>query len=331
MTARYRKSSVKQCKSCVNHRKRHQKLFSFQYFCTMNLLQLKIASFSFICFWLLTATVNAQYIYNEKHVEVSLRTIGHQILLNAGDSTSLVLPVIKNKHQYKIQFENEFEFVPDELYTTVNEIVKETKIAFQYIVEVEKCLSKEIAYSYEVEDLYNIENLPCTSRALPKSCYSIIFTLIEQGEVKTGLHTATINPSDGLNLTVYIALLILLTLIGIGFFFIWKNKNKTVDNPNLISIGQFQFDKINSNLILENEVIELSGKEADLLLLLYNSVNTTIEKQVILNKVWKDEGDYVGRTLDVFISKLRKKLKPDDTVKIVNIRGVGYKLVVDSE
>jgi DNA-binding response OmpR family regulator len=48
-----------------------------------------------------------------------------------------------------------------------------------------------------------------------------------------------------------------------------------------------------------------------------------------LNKVWGDEGDYIGRTLDVFISKLRKKLEADSSIKIVNIRGVGYKLVMD--
>ena len=58
-------------------------------------------------------------------------------------------------------------------------------------------------------------------------------------------------------------------------------------------------------------------------------VNTTVERDVILNMVWGDEGDYVGRTLDVFISKLRKKLEADSSVKIVNIRGVGYKLVTE--
>jgi DNA-binding response OmpR family regulator len=64
--------------------------------------------------------------------------------------------------------------------------------------------------------------------------------------------------------------------------------------------------------------------------LLNNTVNNTVEKEIILKEVWGDEGDYVGRTLDVFISKLRKKLESDDKVKIVNVRGVGYKLVVNN-
>ena len=63
--------------------------------------------------------------------------------------------------------------------------------------------------------------------------------------------------------------------------------------------------------------------------MLYNAANTTVERDVILNMVWGDEGDYIGRTVDVFISKLRKKLEFDSKVKIVNVRGVGYKLIMD--
>ena len=64
-----------------------------------------------------------------------------------------------------------------------------------------------------------------------------------------------------------------------------------------------------------------------MLKLLNESANTTVPKEVLLNKVWGDEGDYIGRTLDVFISKLRKKLEADPELKIINARGVGYKLI----
>ena len=58
-------------------------------------------------------------------------------------------------------------------------------------------------------------------------------------------------------------------------------------------------------------------------------MNKPIAREDILQRIWGDEGDYVGRTLDVFISKLRKKLAADASLKIVNLRGVGYKLVMD--
>jgi len=77
-------------------------------------------------------------------------------------------------------------------------------------------------------------------------------------------------------------------------------------------------------------MIELTSKESELLNLLYGSTNKTVEHDFILNKVWGDEGDYVGRTLDVYISKLRKKFGNDATIQIKNIKGLGYKLIVEN-
>ncbi|HEX8531743.1 MAG TPA: winged helix-turn-helix domain-containing protein, partial [Cytophagales bacterium] len=100
-------------------------------------------------------------------------------------------------------------------------------------------------------------------------------------------------------------------------------------NDNLIPLGAYQFDPRNMALRHKDEVVALTGKESDLLLLLHTSANSTLEREFILKTVWGNEADYVGRTLDVFISKLRKKLEADPSLKIVNIRGVGYKLIVD--
>ena len=127
----------------------------------------------------------------------------------------------------------------------------------------------------------------------------------------------------------YIAIGILFVPIVVVFLFLWKRRKPSTIDPNLISLGEYHFDKRNTELLINHQRIELTNKEADLLLLLYDAVNTTVEREVILNMVWGDDGDYVGRTLDVFISKLRKKLEGDSNVKIINIRGVGYKLVTE--
>ena len=265
------------------------------------------------------STGYAQDVPNDKHIEVSLRMIGHQILLNSNDSTSRVLPIIKERESYRIQFESEFEFKPAELVSTVDSIVKETEIAINYIVEVEICETKEIVYSFEMNDLVQSDIIPCISRIQPKSCYNIYFTLIEP--------KGTTAESNLLNNIVIAVLVVLVILV---FFFFLKRKSKIQTDPNLIPLGEYMFDKLNTELLIQEQRIELTSKEADLLLLLYDAANTTVERDVILNMVWGDEGDYVGRTLDVFISKLRKKLEFDSKVKIVNIRGVGYKLVMDS-
>jgi DNA-binding response OmpR family regulator len=106
-------------------------------------------------------------------------------------------------------------------------------------------------------------------------------------------------------------------LIGIWVYFrkgrFAKSSVTTGANVNLITLGEYQFDPRNMELRLKNEVVKLTSKETDLLLLLHTSANSTLERELILKTVWGNEAEYVGRTLDVFISKLRKKLDADSS------------------
>ena len=286
--------------------------------------------FSFLGLSLIMAIGQTKDAQHDKHVEVSLRMIGHRLLLSSGDSTSSVLPIIEEEGRYRIQFESEFEFVPIDLVLIVNEVVAETKMATNSILEIEKCDTEEIVYSYEVNGLENSSIIPCQARGQDKSCYSLLFTLLDDPNIETELVpilTEIEAVDDKSNFYLYLAIGLLL-IIAVFIFWYRNRKSKLNPNPNLITLGDYHFDKKNTDLILEGQRIELTAKEAELLMLLYNDVNSTIEREVILNRVWGDEGDYVGRTLDVFISKLRKKLESDSTVKIINVRGVGYKLVV---
>ncbi len=119
----------------------------------MRLSQLKISLSAFVFVLLFSSSATAQNEQDERHIEVSLRMIGHQVLLSSKDSISRVLPIIKENDRYKIVFESEFEFEPEELVATFDRIVKETGIAKSYIVEVEECETREVVYSYEMNDL----------------------------------------------------------------------------------------------------------------------------------------------------------------------------------
>ena len=261
---------------------------------------------------------------DSRHIEVSLRMIGHQILLNSGDSTSLVLPIVEDAEGYRIEFEKDFEFNPAQLVATIESVVRETKIAESYLVEVVSCETDEVVYSYEMGSNDISLVVPCGTRNQPKACYSLVITLLEPV-----LLYSNDSDKDQFNYSA-IGIPVLLLLLFIGIFILQRSKKrKQKINPNLIAIGQYQFDKRNSELLVENRKIVLSSKESDLLQLLYDSVNATVEREIILKNVWGDDGDYVGRTLDVFISKLRKKLQADANLKIVNIRGIGYKLILN--
>lgn len=86
-----------------------------------------------------------------------------------------------------------------------------------------------------------------------------------------------------------------------------------------------------NNLILntKKDTIQLTQKEADILAYFASHPNTLLKRELILQAVWNDDGYFVGRSLDVFISKLRKYLKENPAIKIVNIHGTGYKFQVE--
>lgn len=89
-------------------------------------------------------------------------------------------------------------------------------------------------------------------------------------------------------------------------------------------LGLFEFDHSNLELSLNGEVTRITKKEADVLILLCNSRNSLVKREEILVKVWGENDYFMGRSLDVFITKLRKHLKPDPAIKIENVHGVGF-------
>src|SRR3989338_1446579 len=134
---------------------------------------------AFCVFWVLvlSSTSSAQSGYDQKHIEVCLRMIGHQVLLKASDSSSRVLPIEKIDGRYCIQFENDFGFNPDDLVEVINRVLKEKTTVNGYIVEVEKCGTGQVVYSFEMGDLYEPNTIPCRGRDVPKDCYRLFLTL----------------------------------------------------------------------------------------------------------------------------------------------------------
>jgi hypothetical protein len=306
---------------------------------------------------LLSSSCFAQSKNYKRHMNVTLRMIGHSVLLSTGDSTSRVLPIKRIRDQYLIQFEKPFKLQPSKLVSLVDSISRMSKMAKRYLVEVEKADSKEIVHAFEKGFADTSSVIPCGARDYPIDGYQLLITILEpEGdehfrtstlpkadtvllsdlyEVDTKGRNTGLLPTDpnlpfNSNELIFIAIILFFIIAGIGLWVYFLRKKKEFpSDENIIHIGSFQFDQRNMKLVLEKQEIELTGKEADLLLLLHNSTNKTIERDEILRVVWGDEGDYIGRTLDVFISKLRKKLEADNKIKIANIRGVGYKLVVN--
>lgn len=93
-----------------------------------------------------------------------------------------------------------------------------------------------------------------------------------------------------------------------------------------VALGAYEFDHSNLSLKLDNEERILTQKEADLLKYLVERKNQVIKRSQILEDIWGENDYFLGRSLDVFISRLRKYLRADGNLKIENIHGVGFRL-----
>ncbi|MDR6783906.1 hypothetical protein ABIE26_002705 [Pedobacter africanus] len=251
--------------------------------------------------------------------EVLLRRIGHEILLQSGDSTSRVLPVKKiAENEYQISFENELTFLPDSLVNTTRRLLGKDRLTSDYVVNVLKCGNSSVAYGYAISENKKDDVVACIGRRQPKACY-----LINIKFKPAGISIA----KNG----YLLGSLPFLAFVGFLFFRSVKSrgvltKGQHIDDPDLFTLGSVLFDAKNRKLLINGKTIDLTATEARVLHIFAMSPNQTIERSRLQKEIWEDEGVIVGRSLDMFISKLRKKLELDSNTRIVVIRGKGYKL-----
>ncbi|PHR72852.1 MAG: transcriptional regulator [Lutibacter sp.] len=255
-----------------------------------------------------------------EHVKVSLREVGHQLLLSNNDSTTVVLPIkALSKSKYILSFENELSFLPNHLVAIVKESFDKAQLPEQYRVSVLQKSGGEVAYSYEMNS--NEENtiIPCSGRHLPENNYVIEVSFLE------------VKANTFYNQLFLFALLLVLLLFLLQLIKTKKPKPKTSQKVGgkFLAIGSFKFYPEQNKLVKAAHEIGLSRKECELLTIFIEKPNEIIKRDELIKRVWEDNGVIVGRSLDTFISKLRKKLKEDDSIKLTNIHGVGYKLELD--
>ncbi len=107
------------------------------------------------------------------------------------------------------------------------------------------------------------------------------------------------------------------------------------DNPletkEIFHLGIYTFDYFNQSLISAEESKHLTKKEADVLRMLCRYKNKLLRREIALKKIWGEDDYFMGRSMDVYITKLRKYLRPDTNISITNVHGAGFKLEVKEE
>ena len=252
------------------------------------------------------------------HLDVVLRDIGHQLLLSAKDSSSRVLPIKKlNENTYQISFQNDFSFKSDSLINIVERGFQKNALAKGYIVNLKNCNQKETVLAFELN--HKAGNLtPCRGRTLEVGCYLIEIDLLK---------TTQFN---------FFWLLLLIILLGfVGFFVKDKFRKKATkesifNNNDYIQLGKFRFYTNDNVLKMEDKSISLSEKETKALKIFADNINQIVEREKLMKEIWEDEGIIViSRNVDVLVSKLRKKLSDDNSVKFINVHGRGYKFIIE--
>lgn len=109
---------------------------------------------------------------------------------------------------------------------------------------------------------------------------------------------------------------------------VFLRRTSIQEGATSFSIGSYQFDGNSITLSHDKGLKTLTQKEAEVLKLLYNNKDRVLKREEILKSIWGDDDYFMGRSLDVFISKLRKYLKYDPSIQIVNYHGVGFRLEI---
>ncbi|HEY3429908.1 MAG TPA: winged helix-turn-helix domain-containing protein [Cyclobacteriaceae bacterium] len=261
-----------------------------------------------------------------KETNIIIRNIGHQLLLQGGDKTSRVLPVTEIKEgTFQLTFEHRLFFNHDSLMALTQRLLPKEQFPSGYTVTVHDCHDPEIVYGFQINNT-RPDILACQGRSQPQGCY--IFEFMFPDFYATTYNYPFISLAGGMLVLSFVML-----LIGrFGKRAVASpvlNHNHSIIResvvPELAALGKFLFDVKNQRLLLENEMITLTDKECKILELLNANFGELTPRETLM-QVWVNEGVITGRSLDMFVSKLRKKLSSDPELKITNVHGKGYKL-----
>lgn len=256
--------------------------------------------------------------YFSERVNLALRKAADKILDLSGDSVSFIPPV----RQYEastFSLRLEGKIVYDSLPGILENALNMYGINVQYLVSIANCDDGQILLGYSRNDLHS--NVPCVGRDMSARC--VILELLFPSYVIQE------------NKRSYYYYLALVGCFLLGLMIYQKiritpgeRRSSNESKVDVIYFGDTIFDLSNQLLVVRGIEKTLTFRESKLLNFFLKHQNQLLERDQILSEVWGDEGIMVGRSLDVFVSRLRKLLKSDPAIKIATVHGVGYRFEV---
>lgn len=259
----------------------------------------------------------------EAKINLALRQVAHSMYTLQQDSTSSIPPV-QRVDDYTYRMRLEIPLYYDSLPTLVKRSLASFDIAESYMVAVRRCGVEDIILGFNDRALLP-EQVPCTGREVAGVCHEVdlIFTpKKKQSYIPFGIAG--------------------LFFLGAGVYLL--RKPRELEQPVAVAVtqqtstageridvkifGESQLNTTQQSVTVVDKEKPLTYREYKLLAYFAAHQNTVLKREDIQAHVWEDEGVLVGRSLDVFVSRLRKILKDDTRLKIVNVHSVGYRLEV---
>lgn len=253
-------------------------------------------------------------------INLALRRTADALLRASGDSTSRI-PAVEQigEEVWRVMLEQPFDY--ERLPALLQASLDRYGISQSYEVAVRRCADATIDLGYHQLDFLQDDFVPCAGREISEGCHYIEVTFAADAGTKV--------PMGG---RIGFSLLALLGTAGLWWFLRRKRPETRVEEKiQWIAFGNSRLDLAGQTLICGDVRHTLTFREAKLLGLFAAHPDEVIERDQILRDVWADEGVLVGRSVDVFVSRLRKKLAADPSVAIVAVHGVGYRLETGKE
>lgn len=260
--------------------------------------------------------------YFPEKVNLALRRAAHRLLAQSGDSTSQIPPVIQgeNPDAWIIRLERPFEY--NALPGLLQESFDLHGITAEYDVMLLDCENDELLLGYNKRDFTEQNDPPCGNREQNGHCYNVQVTFAGAAAQSSS--------------TRWLLWATLPGIFALGYF-LYRNLKRqpgpgAPETPDemvkqqAVSFGRSALDVSNQSLTVAGVRHELTYREAKLLQLFFRHPNQLLERDFILQNVWADEGILVGRSIDMFVSRLRKLLRADGSLRIATVHGVGYRL-----
>jgi len=255
---------------------------------------------------------------------LALREVGHLLLEIAGNDSSTVAPIQQlADHIFLLPIAQSFNY--DTLPFLLQNALEHMEMGEEaYYVSVKDCSADTLILGYDKRQ-FIARNVPCIGRHQYAACNHIFVTFPNRSSTTSTIPFYT-----------YGSILLAFLLGGLFYWFRKGSGEKEQELTNLtdkkqapnLSFGNCQLDVTNQSLLINGTKTALTFRETKLLHYFAINANQLLNRETILEEVWGDEGVIVGRSLDVFVSRLRKLIKEDSQLEIKTIHGVGYRLEV---